>query len=126
MVLKFAEMITQYEVIYCLRDELPQLSEGLDPSRIGSSVYTSMQRLSDYTKDCLRQHQLHLAYKCFCFAETLYQHGDNVVKKAVDNIFIDSLYSFSINNIKDQIIVQSIIPANLYRLFLKHKKNVDN
>lgn len=117
-------MITQYEVIYCLRDKLPQLSEDLNPSRITSSVYTSMQCLSDYTRDCLRKHQLHVVYKCFSLAETLYIEGDNVVKKAVDNIFIDSLCSFLINNLKDQIIVQSIIPANLYRLFLKHKKSV--
>ena len=122
---KFTDMITQYEVIHCLRNELPQLSEDLDPSRIGSSVYTSIQCLSDYTKDCLRQHQLHLAYKCFCFAETLYKEGDGVVKKTVDNIFIDSLCSFLIDNIKEQIIVQSIIPANLYRLFLKHKRVLD-
>ncbi len=115
-------MINQYEVIYCLRDQLPQLADDLNPARITSSVYTSMQRLSDYTKDCLKQHHLHIADKCFCLAEMFYKEGDAVVKKAVENIFIESLCSFLKSDIKEEIIVQSIIPANLFGLYLKHKR----
>lgn len=119
-------MINQYEVLYCLRDEFPQLSEELYPTRISSSVYTSIQRLSDYTQECLQQHHLHIDNRCFCIAETFFKEGDRVVKNAVENIFIDSLCSFLKNNIKEEVVVQSKIPAHLFGLYLKHKKALAN
>lgn len=83
-----------------------------------------MKRLSDYTHQCLKQNHLHIANKCFSIAERFYKEGDAVVKKAVENIFIDSLCSFLIGDIKKEIIVQSIIPAKLFGLYLAHKKKL--
>jgi hypothetical protein len=115
-------MMTEFKVLYCLRAELPQISEEFYPAMMSSCVFTSMQKFADYTTRCLQEHHFNIARKCFALAAMFYKDGDPLVRRAVETVFIDALCSFSMYDRKAEMIVQSLIPAHLFGLYVKQKK----
>lgn len=112
-------MIRQYEIPALLKAELPAISEDNYPARITMSIYKSVQSFSDFTKHAVQDHNVNLARKCFSLAEKLYRNGDAIVKNAIENIFVFSFTSFMPNDRVEKLILQSIIPAPLYAVYMK-------
>ncbi|MBO9563246.1 MAG: hypothetical protein J7621_10745 [Niastella sp.] len=112
-------MITQYEVTSLLKEELPRLTGDSYPSRFAMDVYKSVQCFSDYTKQAVEDHNFNLAQKCFHVAEGLYRDGDAIVKNVIENVFVFSITSFMPKDRIQKLILQSIIPASLYTVYVK-------
>ncbi len=112
-------MITQYEVPSLLKEELPKISGDNYPSRITMDLYKSMQCFSDYTRSAVLDHNLHLAKKCFSLAGKLYRQGDKMVKNVIENTFVFSFTSFMPSDRVEKLILQSMIPATLYAVYMK-------
>ena len=112
-------MITQYEVPSLLREELPQLAGKIQPTNVMIDVYKSVNYFTNYAKEAVRDHHFNLAKKCFILAEKLYRNGDNIVRMAIENIFVYSFSSFMPIDRIEKLILQSIIPASLNAVYLK-------
>ncbi|WP_315820023.1 DUF7674 family protein [Paraflavitalea speifideaquila] len=112
-------MITQYEVPSLLKEELPTITSDNFPARLNMDVYKSMQCFSDYTKTAVLDHNFHLAKKCFSLAGKLYRQGDHMVKNVIENTFVFSFTSFMPNDRVEKLILQSMIPAVLYAVYIK-------
>lgn len=84
-------MITQYEVLSLLNEELPSLENSICPVHLSVSVYKTIHDFTEYTKKAVQKHHLPMAKKCFRLAAKLYREGDKIVRLCIENIFI---YSF--------------------------------
>ena len=84
-----------------------------------STIYQSIQELADHTKKMALEHNYKMVKKNMSKAQQLYKHGNALVRGAIENIFI---YSFSTLmtrcNAVEWRIVQSYMPADLYRIYL--------
>lgn len=112
-------MITQYEIPYLLKAELPAISGNEYPARINMDIYKSVQYFSDFTRHAVQDHNFNLARKCFTLAEKLYRQGDNIVRNTIENTFVFAFTSFMPNDRVEKLILKSIIPASLYTVYIK-------
>lgn len=112
-------MITQYEVGSLLRREIPQLTGKVCPSKLSLEVYAFMNYFSDYTRQVVEENNFSMARKCFALAERLFRHGDRMVRMLVENIFVFSFSSFLPGNNAERKVIMSMIPADLYSLYIK-------
>ncbi|MET0638030.1 MAG: hypothetical protein ABWZ25_18515 [Chitinophagaceae bacterium] len=112
-------MITQYEVSSLLRKELPQLDRKLACTPTSLEGYVFMNYFADFTKTVVNEHRFTLARKCFQIAERLFRNGDAQVRRMIENIFIFSFSSFMPVGREERRTVRSIIPMDLYAVYLK-------
>jgi hypothetical protein len=112
-------MITQYDIPWVLKAEMPAISGDDYPARIDMTLYKSIQYFSDYTRHAIQDHNFVLAKKCFHLAESIYRNGDNMVKNAIENNFVFSFTSFMPHDRVEKLILKSIIPVSLYTLYIK-------
>ena len=112
-------MITQYEVSSILRQEIPQLARREYTQQIDLNVYVFMNYFLTYTKQTVTEHKYFAAKKCFVLADRLFKHGDGVVKNLVENVFVFGFTSLLSTPGLEKAMVRSLIPANLYGLYLK-------
>ena len=117
-------MITQYEANTLLRQELPQLYGKIYPSRVSLQVYATFNYFSDYTIHAVQEHNFNVAKKCFILAERLFRHGDNLVRMLIENVFVYGFSSMLPTDKAERKIIRSIIPDDLYALYIKQVTHV--
>ena len=85
-----------------------------------TATYQSIQDLTDYTKRMALEHDFVTAGKCMQRIGKLYKKGNDLVRNAVENIFIFSFSSlFCSCNIVEWRILQSHMPSELYALYVR-------
>ena len=116
--------MNQYEVPSYLQDALPEMKEVLVREGVSSNLfdpYKSVQCLTDFTLKVAHQHNIKMLKRCFIAAERLYIKGNEMIKKAINNIFI---YSFSelladCTSRQERIKIQSVMPSYLYSAYVQ-------
>ncbi|MBO9634734.1 MAG: hypothetical protein J7578_16590 [Chitinophagaceae bacterium] len=112
-------MITRYEVPVLLKESIPGLENTCIPTRASLEIYVAMSSFTDYTRNAVDNHDMNLAKRCFSLAEKLYREGDSLVRMLIENCFV---YSFSLFMPKDRHelrMVESMIPASLYNVYVE-------
>lgn len=116
--------MNQYEVPAFLQDTLPEMKEALVKKEVSSDIfdsYKSVQCLTDFTLKIAHDHNIKMLKRCFSAVEKLYMKGNNMIKAAVENVFV---FSFSrllagCADISERKRVQSIMPLNLYSAYIQ-------
>ena len=117
-------MMNQYEVPSYLQDTLPEMKEALVKKGVSSDLfdpYKSVQCLTDFTLKNAHEHNIKMLKRCFMAAERLYIRGNEMIKNAINNIFI---YSFSTlfsecDSRLERIKIQSVMPSHLYSAYVQ-------
>ena len=112
-------MITRYEVPVLLKESIPGLDRTCISTKASLEIYVAMNSFSDYTRAAVESHNMNLAKRCFAMAEKLYKEGDGLVKMLIENCFVFSFSLFMPRDRNEMLIVESIIPASLYNLYVK-------
>lgn len=85
-----------------------------------TTIYQSVQELTDYTRRMALEHNFKMVEKCMRQVENMYEKGNTMTKNAIENIFIFSFSSLIANcNIVEWRIVQSYMPSRLYMLYVQ-------
>ena len=121
---KILKMMNQYEVPSYLQDALPEMKEVLVKEGVSSNLfdpYKSVQCLTDFTLKVAHQHNIKMLKRCFTAAERLYIKGNEMIKNAINNVFI---YSFSelladCTSRQERIKIQSVMPSYLYSAYVQ-------
>ena len=116
--------MNQYEVPSYLQDALPEMKEALVKVGVLSDLFDpnkSVQCLTDFTLKIAHQHNIKMLKRCFTAAERLYTRGNEMIKNAINNVFI---YSFSMlfsecANRQEKIKVQSVMPPYLFSAYVQ-------
>ena len=113
-------MINQYEVPAYLVDELPEIEQELKIFSPTLNIFKTVQCLANYTKSKIIQHDLGAVKKCFAIAENVYVKGNELVKGAIENVFVfsfSSLLNMGSNEEKKEL--QSLIPLCLHTAYIQ-------
>ena len=112
-------MISQYELPAYLREILPAADSGELTVRPQTNIYTTLQSFTRFTNRAFYDNNLKLAEKCCRLAERLYIQGDNLVKNAIENIFVYAIPSFLCCNKNTTESAKTLIPATLYNMYVR-------
>jgi hypothetical protein len=113
-------MMNQFDVPAFIAVRLPQVKQDLRTPGKETTIYQSIQVLTDYTKRMAIEHNFKMVEKCMALVEKIYDKGNTLVRNAVENVFIFSFSSImTIFNIVEWRIVQSYMPAGLYTLYIQ-------
>jgi hypothetical protein len=112
--------MNQFDVPAFIAVKLPQVKQDLRRPGKETSIYQSIQVLTDYTKRMAIEHNFKMVEKCMALVEKIYDKGNSIVRNAVENVFIFSFSSImTIFNIVEWRIVQSYMPSRLYSLYVQ-------
>ncbi|GLU53834.1 DUF7674 family protein [Dyadobacter frigoris] len=114
-------MITQFQVIGLLKEELPKITHDgnfQEIPRAFSSIHAAIYSLSDFTRINLELKHFQTARKCFALAEKIYLEGDIMVQLLIEKVFIDSLVLAKKAKTKNHLAI--LIPPALQKVYLKH------
>ncbi|MCF0058667.1 hypothetical protein [Dyadobacter sp. CY356] len=114
-------MITQFQVIGLLKEELPKITgqeNFQEIPRAFSSIHAAIYSLSDFTRINLELKHFQTARKCFALAEKIYLEGDIMVQLLIEKVFIDSLVLAKKARTKNHL--ACLIPPALQKVYLKH------
>jgi len=112
--------MNQYEVPACIEDELPEIGNELKTVAPSGNVFKILQCLAGYTRRMISMHNYGAVRRCFALAEKIYNHGNTIVRNAVENVFV---YSFSsmLNRCEENEIpvVHAMMPVSLYSVYVR-------
>lgn len=112
--------MNQYEIPAMLEDELPAIAPSLKENAVTGNVTQAIKVLAHYTRSLLSLHDLPAVVKCLQVADKIYEKGNQVVRNAVENVFV---YSFSglqcaCNKVEWKVI-QARMPLSLYSAYVR-------
>jgi hypothetical protein len=113
-------MINQYEVPAYLVDELPGIEKELKVFSPTLNIFKTVQCLANYTKSKIIQHDLGTVKKYFAIAEEVYVKGNELVKGAIENVFVFSFSSLlNMGSREEKKELQAIIPVCLHTIYVQ-------
>lgn len=115
-------MISQEELPQFIENTMPELSD-ICHSEHSNNAYSVVKQLLQYTTTNIAKHNMNAAKKCLALADQLYRKGNNVVKNAIENVFVFSFshaFFHKDHNRKD---ILDIVPPSLYELYRKQLVN---
>lgn len=111
--------MNQYEVPALLADELPEIKTELRHLSVLGNVNTVMQILADFTNRMIMQHDLFMVQKCMHLADRIYSRGNNLIRNAVENVFVFSFSTLRLAcNKTEWKVLQQRMPVTLYSLYV--------
>ena len=84
-------MIHEAEVKDIISHEIPALAISLAMVHTKNDLYKSIECLTDYTKELIRDHKTIEVEQCFETAYELLHEGTSLVKVAIVSIYINSV-----------------------------------
>ena len=111
-------MINQYEVAACLQDELPEVSDEI-PQLAALDIHSTIQGLTDYTRNKASLNDLTEVKRCMLFAEKMYGKGNKYVRDVSENVFVFSFSSMLLCERKQKMRLLALIPLSLYSLYVQ-------
>ena len=84
-------MIQETEVRYVIGNEIPALAIDLSLISKKNDFYQSIECLTDYTKELIRERRITEVEQCFQTAYELLHEGSLLVKLAIVSIYINSV-----------------------------------
>jgi hypothetical protein len=112
-------IISENEVSDILGEELPELNFDLEKVSAGGNIYNVLLSFANYTKNCANVGNTKKLSSCFKVAEKLLNKGNNIVKSAMENVYVFSVSSLLeiVSPIQEQ--VKKMFPENLKIAYTK-------
>ncbi|MBC7555196.1 MAG: hypothetical protein H7257_14600 [Taibaiella sp.] len=110
-------MIQQQELPELIEDSIPELS-GICKRAKCKNAYDIATQMLKYTSQKVVNSNLAAAQDCCQLAEQLYKKGNNIIRNAIENVFVYSL-THTFFHEEDKNKVNDILPASLYELYRK-------
>ena len=109
-----------YEVPAVIEDELPAVKEELRKDCPAGNIHAVLKVLVKYTRRMISLHDLPAVNRCMSLADKLYNRGNNLVKNAIENVFV---YAFSgmrsACDGSEWRLIQAKMPVSLHSLYVK-------
>ena len=111
-------MIREKEVLNVLGEEFPDIRIELDMNN--ENMINVFQWFTSYTKKCFDTGNINKLKSCFLIAEKFLKKGNNSVKSAVENVFVNSISSLIeiVSPLRET--VKNMLPKTLKKAYLKH------
>jgi hypothetical protein len=84
-------MIHDSEILDLLGNKIPDINPELEKLPNTGNVYKTIQCFADFTKELIGSGNLQAAKNCMNLAEEMLSEGNNLVKNAIENVFLHTL-----------------------------------
>jgi hypothetical protein len=112
--------MNQYEAAAQIADEIPEIQKEIVRAPVFGSAYLSVKVLASYTYKMLQAHQLRQVQCCMLLAEKIYNKGNQLVKTAIENVFIYSFTSLKgLCTKQEWQDLQGRMPAVLFSIYIQ-------
>ena len=112
--------MNQYEAAAQIADEIPEIQKEIVRAPVFGSAYLSVKVLAAYTCNMLQQHQLRQVQRCMLLAEKIYNKGNQLVKTAIENVFIFSFSNMKVSCSRQEWLeIQGKMPTVLFSLYIQ-------
>ena len=115
-------MITEIEVPLVLGEELPEIK--IELKRNNDNISNIFNCFYNYTKKCAEAGNINKLKSCFLLAEKFLKKGNNAVRSAVENFYINAVSTLIEIVSPVQKLVKKILPENLKKACLKHNTDL--
>lgn len=115
-------MIEQQDLPAYIEQSIPELS-GICKSEQCKTPYDIARQMIRYTSDQLKAKNVNAAKKCLTLAENLYNSGSNVIKNAIENVFVYSFSHAFLHEEQKRQNILSMLPHSLYTVYRKQVIN---
>jgi len=111
-------MITETEVPTVLAEKIPELKNELEKNKF--NIFKVLNCFKSYTIKCAESGKINKLRSCFVIAEKLLRKGNDGVKSAMENVYLDFLSSLIeiVSPIQEP--VKKMLSATLKKACLKH------
>lgn len=116
------KMINQVELKGFLQKTLPEFSKKWSAEEI-KNPYAAMQILLQLTTEKAQEHDFRMVKRCLETAGRLHDHGNSIIKNAVENIYVYSLSNLLYAFGEDKPRLLAIIPMTLYTVYINQIKS---
>ncbi|SFW89664.1 DUF7674 family protein [Chitinophaga sancti] len=112
--------MNQYEAAAEIADEIPSIQKEIVKAPVFGSAYLCIKVLANYTLKMIQDHQIREVQHSMRLAEKIYNKGNQLVKTAIENVFI---YSFSAMKMvcsrQEWQEIQSKMPVNIFSIYIQ-------
>ena len=115
-------MITEKEVPLILGEELPEIK--IELKRNNDNISKVFNCFFNYTKKCAEAGNINKLKSCSHIAEKLLRKGNNAVRSAVENFYINAVSTLIDIVSPLQKLVQKILPDDLKKACQKHVEEI--
>ncbi len=115
-------MIEQQDLPAYIEQSIPELS-GICKSAQCKTPYDIARQMIRYTGDQLKAKNVNAVKNCLALAENLYNSGSNVIKNAIENVFVYSFSHTFFHEEKKRQNLLSMLPHSLYTVYRKQVIN---
>ena len=84
-------MISLYDTVSVIQSEFPYLSYQMHNASNNKNVLQAVSNLANYAKDQILEHNHVECEHCFRVAHDIFEHGSNISRLAIENVFVYSL-----------------------------------
>ena len=111
-------MITEKEIPTVLAEKIPEMKNELEKNKF--NIFKVFNCFKSYTIKCAELGKISKLRSCFVIAEKLLRKGNEGVKSAMENVYLDFISSMIqiVSPIQEP--VKKILPATLKKACLKH------
>lgn len=111
-------MISEYQVPAYLLNELPDIAAEFKKIYPSASIVKAIECLARYTDLLIKQQDLKNIRKCFIVANNMYASGTEVVRNAMEAIYIRSLLlSTATCNQEEKEQIRFLMPLHLLTVY---------
>ena len=86
-------MIKEIQVREILLKEFPEMNNNLGMRPNPDNIYATVGCFVDFTRKLIKKGNIKSVKHCFSVAETMLDDGNNIVKNAIENVYVYSLGS---------------------------------
>ncbi|HSZ85855.1 MAG TPA: hypothetical protein VK787_07475 [Puia sp.] len=107
-----------YEAAAFIEQKLPEAQIFEKSGRLTFDIYKTISCLTEFMRKKFLDKDMATVQKSLNVAETIYTKGDNVVKSAIENIFVFSFSGIMPGEKWKRNQFKSIIPITLFTLYI--------
>lgn len=111
-------MISQQQAQQYIVTKMPELEPSLAALGGAAGIYKVIQVLLVDTSNALQQKDDSRIRRCFELVEVLYATGDNIIRSAIENVYVYGLGRILLLCNCDKDAVRSLLPESLYALYV--------
>ncbi|KAA2244860.1 hypothetical protein F0L74_02540 [Chitinophaga agrisoli] len=115
-------MLPDSKISQLISLQIPGLTYVMWQFRITAPVYEVVHVFTDYTKRMIRGGQLNEAKKCFTIAAVLYRNGSNLLRNAIESVYLYGL-SPLLDTAYENHPVKALLPATLQHIRIRDVQN---
>lgn len=114
---KNTDMLPDAKIPLLIACQIPALRNGMEKN---GAITTAISAFSVHTRQLIRLGRIQEVKKCFSVAGVLYRNGSNLLRSAIEGVFI-----YAVSPFLDSQNIKELLPASLRQVRNRHLQTIN-